>query len=99
MKTDRLFALNRERFGEGPVIYWMSRDQRAHDNWALIFAREMAADRGRPLGVVFCLVPEFLGAGRRQFAFMLEGLPVLRMQPDRHSRWGVTRKPCGPPAA
>ncbi|MGC9489953.1 MAG: deoxyribodipyrimidine photo-lyase [Thermovirgaceae bacterium] len=74
MKRDRLFALNREQFGEGPVIYWMSRDQRAHDNWALIFAREMAADRGRPLGVVFCLVPEYLGAGRRQYAFMLEGL-------------------------
>ncbi len=74
MKTDRLFALNRERFGEGPVIYWMSRDQRAKDNWALVFAREMAADRGRPLGVVFCLVPEFLGAGKRQYAFMLQGL-------------------------
>jgi len=74
MKKDRLFSLNRERFGEGPVIYWMSRDQRVYDNWALEFAREMAADRGRPLGVIFCLVPEFLRAGRRQYAFMLEGL-------------------------
>jgi len=60
--------------GPGPVIYWMQRDQRAADNWALLHAQDQALDLGRPLGVVFCLVPEFLGAARRQFAFMLAGL-------------------------
>ena len=25
--------------GKGPVIYWMSRDQRVADNWALIYAK------------------------------------------------------------
>ncbi|MBP1668958.1 MAG: Deoxyribodipyrimidine photolyase, type, partial [Bacteroidetes bacterium] len=24
--------------GKGPVVYWMSRDQRVNDNWALSFA-------------------------------------------------------------
>jgi deoxyribodipyrimidine photo-lyase len=58
----------------GPVVYWMQRDQRAADNWALIHAQELARERGVPLGVVFCLVPRFLGAPRRAYDFMLAGL-------------------------
>ena len=58
----------------GPVAYWMSRDQRAHDNWALLFAQQLAQDRKVPLLVVFCLAPRFLGAAFRQYAFMLAGL-------------------------
>jgi deoxyribodipyrimidine photo-lyase len=64
----------------GPVIYWMSRDQRADDNWALLHALELAAARGAaavPVAVAFCLVPAFLGAGARQFGFMLRGLREL----------------------
>lgn len=63
--------------GDGPVLYWMSRDQRATDNWALLFAQELALQRGVPLLVAFCLVPRFLGATRRQYAFMLQGLQEL----------------------
>jgi len=58
----------------GPVVYWMSRDQRAEDNWALLYAQDQARARKSPVGVVFCLVPEFLGAGVRQYGFMLRGL-------------------------
>jgi deoxyribodipyrimidine photo-lyase len=29
---------------KGPVVYWMSRDQRVQDNWALSFAVEKAQD-------------------------------------------------------
>lgn len=58
----------------GPVIYWMSRDQRVDDNWALLYAAGIAAERKVPLGVVFCLVPAFLGAIPRQYDFMLDGL-------------------------
>ncbi len=47
MKRDRLFAPNREQFGEGPVISWMSRDQRVGDNGALVFARRGHGDGGR----------------------------------------------------
>ena len=60
--------------GRGPVLYWMQRDQRAQDNWALLHAQAVALAGGRPLAVVFCLVPEFLDAARRQYAFMLAGL-------------------------
>lgn len=58
----------------GPVLYWMSRDQRVQDNWALLFAQELARARQVPLAVGFCLVPQFLQAGFRQFAFMGRGL-------------------------
>jgi len=71
-KRVRIFRKASER-GD-PVVYWMSRDQRVHDNWALIFAQEMALERKAPLIVVFCLLPEFLGATIRQYGFMLKGL-------------------------
>ncbi len=52
----------------------MSRDQRAHNNWALAFAQELAAETDSALIVIFCLVPQFLGATVRQYGFMLRGL-------------------------
>ncbi len=55
-------------------MYWMSRDQRSKDNWALLFAEELALKSNTPLAVAFCLVPEFAGATSRQYRFMLKGL-------------------------
>jgi deoxyribodipyrimidine photo-lyase len=52
----------------------MSRDQRARDNWALLFAQQLALETKQPLAVVFCLVPQFLDAAIRQYSFMLRGL-------------------------
>lgn len=69
----RIHPLNNGHPTEGPVIYWMSREQRANDNWGLLHARQLAGDR-TPLVVVFCLVPTFLGATLRQYDFMLSGL-------------------------
>ena len=58
----------------GPVVYWMQRDQRARDNWALAWAQEQALTMEQPLVVVFCLAPSFLGATIRQYGFMIRGL-------------------------
>jgi deoxyribodipyrimidine photo-lyase len=58
----------------GPVVYWMSRDQRSSDNWALLHAADCAARSGVPLAVAFNLVPSFLNAQARHFGFMLRGL-------------------------
>lgn len=58
----------------GPVIYWMSRDQRVRDNWALLLAQELALQGKVPMAIVFCLVPKFLDATMRQYGFMLKGL-------------------------
>ena len=66
--------------GHGPVLYWMSREQRVQDNWALIYAQKLALKRSAPLMVCFCLVPKFLDATIRQFGFMLKGLREVEQE-------------------
>ncbi|KAI5612567.1 hypothetical protein C0J50_4299 [Silurus asotus] len=62
------------RQGCGAVVYWMARDQRVQDNWALVYAQELALEEKLPLHVCFCLVPRYLESTYRQYAFMLRGL-------------------------
>lgn len=73
----RARALNRAVPGPGPLLCWMSRDQRVANNWALIHAQELALERRVPLAVVFTLAPGFLGAPLRAFDFMLKGLALV----------------------
>jgi len=63
-----------------PVLYWMSRDQRVRDNWALIHAQEIALKNNAPLAVVFCLQDNFLDAPLRHFDFMLHGLEEVEFE-------------------
>lgn len=65
------------RGAPGNVIYWMSRDQRINDNWALLKAQKIALQNNRGLGIVFCLQSSFLRAKKRHFGFMLRGLKQL----------------------
>lgn len=58
----------------------MQRDQRVRDNWALIYAQEEAICKNTTLTVVFCVVPEFLGATERQYGFMLKGLREVEIE-------------------
>lgn len=74
MDETRARPLNEGTPQSGPVLYWMSRDQRAADNWALHFAQEYALRQRVPLAVVFCLLPVFGEATIRQYSFMLRGL-------------------------
>lgn len=64
----------------GGVVYWMSRDVRVQDNWALLFAQRLALKLDLPLHVVFCLVPKFLNATLRHYKFMLGGLQEVEQQ-------------------
>lgn len=70
----RVHKLNDASIQRGPVVYWMSRDQRARDNWALLHAQQLAVDRGSHVMVAFCLAPSFLRATSRQYDFMVGGL-------------------------
>jgi len=70
----RIFHYNRITAQNGCVVYWMQRDQRATGNWALLYAQERALAMQQPLMVVFCLVPDFMGATIRQYGFMIKGL-------------------------
>ena len=81
----RLRPLNHHPYQGGPVIYWLSRDQRAQDNWALLYAQELALDHQAPLAVVFNLVPRFLQAAHRQYDFMLRGLEETAARLEQHN--------------
>jgi deoxyribodipyrimidine photo-lyase len=70
----RIRLLNKANPGKGPVVYWMSRDQRSRDNWALLFALQLAEEYSKDILVVFTLSPSFLEANLRHYAFMLKGL-------------------------
>jgi len=70
----RVKNLKKGHPANGPVLYWMSRDQRVYDNWALAYAIEVAENEDQPVMVVFNLVNTFLGATWRQFDFLLKGL-------------------------
>ena len=48
MHPERVRFLKNGRLGEGPVLYWMSRDQRSHDNRALLCAQETALEKNSP---------------------------------------------------
>lgn len=74
MNQNRIYKINNIPISPKPVIYWMQRDQRVQDNWALLYAQEQAIKNNVPFIVVFCLVPEFLDATIRQYDFMLKGL-------------------------
>lgn len=74
---ERIRTLRDAARGKGPVIYWMSREQRVKDNWALLYAQELAMERKAPLLVAFALAPQFLCATMRQYDFMLKGLACV----------------------
>jgi hypothetical protein len=65
----------------GPVVYWMLRDQRLADNWALLHAVGLAAAAvpAAPVAIIFSLFPRpfLLGARRRQLGFLPRGLRHL----------------------
>ncbi|MDD3581312.1 MAG: deoxyribodipyrimidine photo-lyase [Desulfobacca sp.] len=95
MDPRRVRALNPVGLKSGPVVYWMSRDQRADDNWALLFSQEQALKQSAPLLVVFCLVPDFLNATLRQYSFMIHGLRGVeqRLRQQRIPFYLITGEP------
>ena len=70
----RLRLRNTQPAQDGLVVYWMQRDQRAEDNWALVYAQACALEAGQPLVVVFNLTPTFGDTTLRHYDFMGRGL-------------------------
>ena len=85
INTHRIKLLQDGEKKSGPVIYWISRDQRVHDNWALLFAQNLAKENNYKLAVVFNLVPDFLEATIRQYGFMLKGLQQLEKELEKYN--------------
>ena len=74
MDIRRTFSLNGRPAKAGKTIYWMSRDQRAKDNWALIYAAELAMAADSAFAVLFCLSPDFPNGNSFHYRFMINGL-------------------------
>lgn len=80
MNSKRIRILQEGIDKTGHVVYWMQRDQRVHDNWALIYAQQKAIEKNSRLIVLFNLVPDFLEATIRQYGFMLKGLKQVELE-------------------
>jgi len=74
--------LKKGSVGDGPVLYWMSREQRVADNWALIHALETARKKGLPVAVCFVADPSRFPDNARQSLFSLRGLRALPAKLD-----------------
>ncbi len=85
VNPDRIHTLQDGDSSGGAILYWMSRDQRVSDNWALLHAQEMALQRQASLAVAFTLAPEFLGATARAYDFMLAGLAEVADTLRKHN--------------
>lgn len=77
MHAERRRALNQAEYRQGPIVYWMDRELRAHDNWALLHALELGQRHDQPVAVVYNLVADYLGGGARQYQFKLAALQSL----------------------
>ncbi|CAH3128511.1 unnamed protein product [Porites lobata] len=62
------------------IAYWMWREQRVQDNWALLYAQRMALKQEVPLFVCFCLPSKFLNTTYRQYSFMIKGLQEVEKE-------------------
>ncbi|XP_078120593.1 CPD photolyase [Sander vitreus] len=61
--------------GSEGVLYWMLRDHRVQDNWALVQAQRLALEENLPLHICVCLVvPKSELSTLRHYGFMLKGL-------------------------
>jgi len=74
----RIRKLNIKEILQGPIIYWMNREMRIHDNWSLLYAQHLARENKQPLIVVYNLVPNFLGGQNRQLAFKINTLKEIQ---------------------
>lgn len=77
------FISDTEKIKQGTkgVLYWMLRDQRVQDNWALIHAQQLAVKENLPLHVCICLhVPKSELSTLRHYSFMLKGLKEVAQE-------------------
>ncbi len=70
----RIHTIKHAKIKKGPVIYKINRDQRVKDNWALIYAQELAQQNNQTLIVIFGLSPFYSNITLRHYDFMIKGL-------------------------
>ncbi|MFA6467399.1 MAG: deoxyribodipyrimidine photo-lyase [Bacteroidota bacterium] len=58
---------------DGTVVYWMERDKRVNDNWALLFAQSLGMKYKMSIAVVVVLPSNIHDATERTYGFILKG--------------------------
>lgn len=77
VNSHRLRSMNHRPVGPGPVLCWLTRDLRAEDNWALLYAAQAARARQVPLFVAYQPASGHLLPGLRHLVFLEDGLREL----------------------
>jgi len=71
---DRIRRLKNGVFNGNSVLYWMVRDKRVNDNWALLEAQKIAFKNNAPLLVCFNYNNNYSQANERHYQFLFDGL-------------------------
>ena len=82
----RIRKIRSGNLNHGPVIYLMSRDHRVDDNWALLYAQELAIKNRKQLIVVCPIGADYPEAPQRQINFLSNGLKEVN---DKLSKKGI----------
>ena len=70
--TDRARSLKQGIFAGQSVLYWMIRDKRVEDNWALLEAQKIAVKNNVPLLVCFHYHGFYKDANIRHYKFLFD---------------------------
>jgi len=76
------FNSNDGSSNKGPVLYWMSREQRIKDNWGLLFAQELAQKHHSGVVILFTLSSDTEAMNKRHLHFLLKGLEATIKEAD-----------------
>ncbi len=77
--------LTQKQYQSGKILYWMNRDMRLRDNWALLRVQELADTYEVELCVVYNLDTQFLGGTLRQLDFKINALKELYRDFEKHN--------------
>jgi len=75
---DRIRHLKDGVFQGFSVLYWMVRDKRVSDNWALLEAQKIALKNNVPLIVCFNYHNKYSKANNRHYQFLFDGLKEVQ---------------------
>lgn len=78
--SERVVKLNNKTINDGKIIYIMNREYRVEDNWALIFANQIAKEHNKDLFVL--IYDDKRSYSSVQKPFIYKGLDVLKQNLD-----------------
>lgn len=80
----RVLTISNNQLSSGDcIVYVMSRDQRLHDNHALLCAQDLAIEQELPLVIIFNLLSGTGHRSREHYEFMLEGLKEIEKNSNK----------------